>query len=65
MTWEQIKAWKTGFLREEVCADPEIDAEKRSGEPGPASNPALLRPEDGKNMSKSPNALDAGARARC
>jgi hypothetical protein len=52
VTWEQIKAWKTGFLREKDCADPEIDAEKRSGEPGPTSNPGLLGPEYGKKCEK-------------
>lgn len=52
VTWEQIKAWKTGFLSEKVCADSKIDAEKRSGEPGPTSNPGLLVPEDGKKCQK-------------
>jgi hypothetical protein len=33
VTRERIKEWKTWFLTEKVCADPEIDAEKRSGGP--------------------------------
>jgi len=31
VTLEQIQTWKTGFLREKVCADPENHVKKRSG----------------------------------